>query len=105
MPRKQRPESDGQLPLAFVQTDVQLSLHLRSLWEDAAHEMGEDRIERAIVRAYREMSSLRRAAARLNFSKSALYEKLVLLKEPRRKRGGSNNPYGRAGKPGRVTWH
>jgi hypothetical protein len=85
--------------------DVQLNLHLREHWQQAAQEMQEDCVEQAILSAYRRVNSLRRAGALLNFSKSAIWEKLVLLKEPRRKRGGANNPYGRAGKPGRSVWH
>lgn len=104
--RRHRPQADvGQLPFAFVQEPIRLRYKLIDVWSTAAASMGEAQIEQAIIRAYREANSLRLAARRLNFSKTTVREKLIALGEPRRPRGGANNPYGSGGKPGRDVWH
>lgn len=94
-----------QMLLPFAQQPIRLRLKLRPYWEEAAERLGAESVELAILRAYREAGSLSAASKALGFSVTTVKEKLMLLGEPRRPRGGANNPYGRAGKPGREFWH
>jgi len=72
--------------------------YLLSYWHEACEREGYESIAEAVVAIYRETGSLRRTARRLTFSRETMRRKLRALGEPMKRRGGRNNPWGRAGK-------
>ena len=93
-----------QAQLAFEFALPELTYKLRDYWQDAAERVDAPTIEIAIVTTYRKTGSVSRSATILAFSPTTIRRKLHALREPLRKRGGKNNPWGRRGKPGREDY-
>ncbi len=104
--RKKRREARRQLLLPlkgqdrFILPAIRLHFKLLPYWQAAAERNGYDSPKVAILGIFRETGSIAETARRLTFSRAAVRDKLLVMREPMPGRpGGQHNFWGQTGKP------